>query len=365
MTSPARAEDRQKERADFLSAAGWGEADARALAGDASTRSYERLTLGERQALLMNAPPAAESAACPPKATPEERRALGYNAMARLAGPNLHAFTAVAGVLRGAGLSAPEIYAADAKRGFALIEDLGDDLFARAIPNGADEKTLYSAAIDALLALHAARPDAPASDQYTMLSYDRTALEAEVGLLSEWYWPLRLGGPAPSSLEAEYYAAWAPVLSGLSEPNAIILRDFHAENLLWLPDRDGAKRVGIIDFQDGLLGSRAYDLVSLLEDARRDVSLPLAEAMIERYVEGARKQEGFDEEAFRRDYAILAAQRNAKILGIFARLVKRDNKPRYLDFTPRVEDHFRRDLARPELAPVRAFIAAHLPDLVS
>lgn len=358
-------DERRAQRDAFLNNAGWAGAEARALAGDASTRSYERLRLAGRPAILMNAPPAAESAPCPPDAGPGERRALGYNAMARLAGPNLRAFLAVDAALREAGLSAPEIYAADAATGFALIEDFGDGLFAHAIPAGADEETLYAAAIDALATLHAAAPAPPAGDGYRMLDYDRTAMEAEIGLFTEWYWPFRLGAAAPSSMEAGWFAAWAPALDALSAPSQIVLRDYHAENLLWLPDRAGARRVGVIDFQDGLVGSPAYDLVSLLEDARRDVPPVLADAMIARYVAASRGRAGFDEDAFRADYAILAAQRNAKILGIFARLIRRDGKPRYAGFLPRVEAHFRRDLARPPLAGVRAFIAGRLPDLIA
>jgi aminoglycoside/choline kinase family phosphotransferase len=357
------AANRAEMRAAFLKAAGWGEAEARALAGDASTRSYERLTLGGERALLMNAPPAAESAPCPADAGPATRRALGYNAMARLAGPNLHAFMAISKNLRAAGLSAPEVLAANADQGFALIEDLGDDLYARIIGKGADETTLYETAVDALTVLHAARPSPPTSPQYTMLSYDLTALEAEIGLLIEWYWPHKKGAPPPQPVIAEYYDAWAGVLTLVSPPREIVLRDFHAENLLWLPGRRDIERAGIIDFQDGLIGSGAYDLVSLLEDARRDVDLDLAARMIKRYALGAAAQGPFDEAAFHRDYAALAAQRNAKILGIFARLVKRDGKPRYLEFMPRVEDHFRRDIARAPLAPVRAFFAEHFPDL--
>lgn len=354
---------RREERARFLEGAGWGDALARPLAGDASTRSYERLERAGARAILMNAPPKAESAACPPEAGAMERRALGYNALARLAGPNLHAFLAVDDALRGLGLSAPEVYAADPALGFALIEDLGDALFARAIPAGADEETLYTAAIDALLRLREGAPQAPKNEHYAMLAYDRIAMEAEIALLIEWYWPLRKNEAAPSSLAADYFAAWAPVLDRLSPPAVMVLRDYHAENLLWLPEREGAARAGLIDFQDGLVGQGAYDLVSLLEDARRDVSPGVAEAMTRRYCEGAARLGAFDEEAFRRDYAILAAQRNAKILGIFARLVKRDGKPRYLDFLPRVEAHFRRDLARPALAPVRRFFAQRMPEL--
>ena len=354
---------REEEKQAFLKSAGWADARRAPITGDASTRSYERLILGDQRAVLMNAPPAAETASCPRGAGPAERRALGYNAMARLAGPNMHAFLAVDEALRAAGLSAPEIYAADPAAGFALIEDLGDDLFARTIPDGADEETLYAAAVDALLELARAAPQPPDSDSYAMLAYDLTAMEAEIALLPEWYWRLLRHERPQSSIEAEYFAAWAPVLEKLSVPGSIVLRDYHAENLLWLPERSGAKRVGVIDFQDGLVGQPAYDLVSLLEDARRDVSPALADSMIKRYCEGARGIGGFDEAQFRADYAILAAQRNAKILGIFARLVERDGKPRYRDFLPRVEAHFRKDLDRPELAEVRNFFRRHLPEL--
>jgi aminoglycoside/choline kinase family phosphotransferase len=358
-------DQRRAERAVFLSAANWSAARAEPLAGDASTRSYERLHLGGRRALLMNAPPKAETAACPPDATPEQRRALGYNAMARLAGPNLHAFLAVASSLRNAGLSAPEVYHADPAAGFALLEDLGDDLFARAVGAVAGESALYDAAIRALLTLRKASPAPPKNPHYTMLSYDRTAMEAEIALLTEWYWPFRKGSPASPEVIAEHENAWASALDSLSAPSLMALRDYHAENLLWLPQRVGHARVGVIDFQDGLFGHAAYDLVSLLEDARRDVAPELAEKMIRIYADGARTLGLFDEEAFLCDYAVLAAQRNAKILGIFARLVKRDRKPRYLEFMPRVEAHFRSDIARPALRPLRDFFRRHFPELAA
>lgn len=349
-------------RRDFLSRAGWGAATATPMTGDASTRSYERLTLDRQTAVLMNAPPAAEGAACPPDASPADRRHLGYNAMARLAGPNLNAFVAIAETARAAGLSAPQVFFGDAETGFAIIEDLGDDLYARAIPKGAPEGELYAAAIDALLALREAAPTPPQSASYRMLAYDETAMEAEAMLVLDWYWPYLKGEAASEDLKAEYLAAWRSVLALLPPPSMMVLRDYHAENLLWLPERAGSRRAGIIDFQDGLVGNPAYDLVSLLEDARRDVSDELAKAMVRRYATGAAGIANFDEEAFRRDYAILGAQRNAKILGIFARLIRRDNKPRYAAFFPRVEGHFRRDLAHPDLQPVAKFFGAHFGD---
>lgn len=345
--------------AAFLKESGWTRADIVPLAGDASTRRYLRLEQDGRRALLMLAPPAAETAACPPQASKAERRALGYNALARLAGPNLNAFTAIAGALRQAGLSAPEVYAADPAQGFAVIEDLGDDLYAR-VADAANERELYETAVDALLHLRAHPPIRPKTTAYNMLDYDRTAMIAETELLTEWCWPLKRNESISGDLQAEYSAIFGALIDVLAAPHAIVLRDYHAENLLWLPQRGDVRRVGLIDFQDALYGHAAYDLVSLLEDARRDVAPALAEAMIARYCAGAGE---LDEDAFRRDYAVLAAQRNAKILGIFARLARRDQKLRYLDLLPRVEAHFRRDLAREPLAPLRRFMARHLPEL--
>ncbi|WP_425410333.1 aminoglycoside phosphotransferase family protein [Hyphococcus sp.] len=343
----------------FLDKAGWADAKATPLAGDASSRRYERLEKNGLPAILMIAPPGAEEAACPAAASEQERRTLGYNAMARLAGPNLNAFTSVSNMLRQTGLSAPEVYSADAQSGFALIEDLGDDLFAR-VAGDIDETTLYSAAIDALAHLHLGGVSPPAAPGFQMLDYDALALEAEVMLLLQWYWPLKKNASASDDQCSEYIQLWREAFGALSAPHAPVLRDYHAENLLWLPDRKADARVGIIDFQDALFGHAAYDIASLLEDARRDVSPELANAMLSRYYD--RTGEGVDRGEFERDYAILAAQRNAKILGIFARLAKRDNKPRYLDLLPRVEAHFRDDLKREPMGALAEFMKKHFPE---
>jgi aminoglycoside/choline kinase family phosphotransferase len=314
----------------------------------------------------MNAPRKAETAPCAPEDTPADRARAGYNAEARLAGPNLNAFTQIAQTLTGVGLSAPQVFAADAEAGFALIEDLGDDLFARAIPGGAPEEELYRAAIDVLIALRAAAPPPPATRGYTMLSYDDVALASETRLVVDWYWKHRKGADPAPDIRDEYAAVWAPALSKLRAPSIIVLRDYHAENLLWLPSRRGVARVGLIDFQDGLVGDPAYDLVSLLEDARRDVAPAFAEQMIAYYCSEAKKRfPDFDETAFRSAYAILAAQRNAKILGVFARLIDRDGKKRYADFFPRVERYFRHDLQHPDLIAVRGFFSRHFPELAA
>ena len=335
-----------------------------ALAGDASSRSYFRVRDADRRAVLMSAPAAAEAPPCSPTASAEERERLGYNASARLAGPNLNAFLTIAATLRDVGISAPEIYAADPENGLALIEDLGDGLFAKVVTKE-NERMLYEHAIDVLTRLHAKAPAAPRDDAYQMLDYDHLALRTEAGLFIEWYWPLKKGAPPDEAVAAEFRDAFDEMLSGLRVANAIVLRDYHAENLLWLRDRVGQARVGVIDFQDGLIGSPAYDLVSLLEDARRDVDPELAVAMIARYVFEAEKRGDFDRDQFLADYAILALQRNAKILGIFARLARRDGKERYLDFLPRVEAHFRNDLSRPPASPVRRFFKACFPELTA
>lgn len=360
MKAMMTADEHESALAGFLEKAGWRAATAAPLAGDASTRSYRRLRMNGKQAVLMIAPPASEAPACPPDADEASRRALGYNAMARLAGPNLNAFVGLSAALREAGLSAPAVHAADPGAGFALLEDLGDDLFARIVGKVREEE-LYAAAVDALVTLHHGAPFPPAGPDYVMLDYDALAMEAEAQLLMEWYWPLKKGAAANEDLVAEYSDLWRAAIGDLSAPHTFVLRDYHAENLLWLPARQGVQRVGVIDFQDALFGHAAYDLVSLLEDARRDVDEALADRMIDYYL----TRSDADRDAVRRDYAILAAQRNSKILGIFARLAKRDKKPRYLDLLPRVEAHFRRDLARGALAPLRAFFAKHLPELAS
>lgn len=356
-------EQMMAHRADFIAQAGWADAAARPLAGDASSRSYVRLIDQDRNALLMVAPPGAETASCPPEASEEERCTLGYNAMARLAGPNLHAFVSIAETLRSAGLSAPDIYAIDPTNGFALIEDLGDDLYTSAIAAGADEHDLYRNAVDALIMLRGASLTPPATAHYQMLSYDRIAMTAEVNLLPDWYWRHKTGDDISNDQYDAYRTLWSDIIADVSDPHLMVLRDFHAENLLWLPNRSAAARVGVIDFQDGLYGHAAYDLVSLLEDARRDVSPTLAKDVLDYYCREARAFASFDEERLRRDYAILGAQRNAKILGIFARLIIRDKKPRYLQFIPRVEAHFQNNLRHPALAGLKDYFQQTLPEL--
>lgn len=373
---------------EFLARAGWGDAIVAPLPGDASTRRYLRLTQGERKAMLMDQPQHAESPAAPADASEEARRALGYNAVARLAGADCARFVAAAQWLNAHGLAAPDIYDADPAQGFVILEDLGDALFAEVLADGGDEKELYEHAVEVLAKIHAG--DAPsylpppaatrasplaatspssaaregeAGLRFPLYDYDLTALMAETDLLTEWFLPLALHRKASAEETAEHRSLWRSVLSNRpADRRVFVHRDYHAQNLLWLPERRGVSRVGLIDFQDAVAGSQAYDLISLIEDARRDVSPQIAQAATAHYLDMMRAQGAqVDEQAFRHEMAVMAAQRNAKIVGIFARLYRRDGKARYLAFLPRVWAYLERDLRHPALADLRAWYDRVIP----
>ncbi len=347
----------------FLKSAGWDAAAQHPLPGDASTRRYIRLAMDGRRAMLMDQPQGAEAPPCPPGASAEERRALGYNAVARLAGADTGRFVAAADFLRARGLSAPEVYAADNKQGFVLSEDLGDALYADVLSEGGDAEALYGAAVDALAKLHLEGAPALLPPDKPLHAYDETALIAETDLLPQWFVPLALGREASADEVEEHRALWRGVLqAALASRSVFVHRDYHAQNLMWLPERDGLARVGVIDFQDAVAGTQSYDLVSLLEDARRDVDPALARAMAARYLQSLRDMGGtLDENAFRAQMATMAAQRNTKIAGIFARLYKRDGKPRYLSYLPRVWGYLNADLEHPALAPLKAWYDRTIP----
>ncbi len=247
------------------------------LPGDASTRRYFRLADGSRRALLMDQPQGAETPTAPPGASAEARRALGYNAVARLAGADVGRFAEVARYLKSRGLSAPEIYAADTAGGFLIMEDLGDGLFADVV-TADNEAALYNNAVEVLARLHAEAAPAAIGGKL-LFAYDDVALLAEIDQLTEWYLPQVLGRTATADEIAEYRALWQTALGGITaSPPVFVHRDYHAQNLIWLPQRQGVGRTGLIDFQDAVAGARAYDLVSLLEDARRDVAPAVAKA---------------------------------------------------------------------------------------
>jgi aminoglycoside/choline kinase family phosphotransferase len=355
--------DREEAKAAFLTAAGLAHAQRRPLPGDASTRRYERLTLPSgRSLMLMDAPPLAESPPCDPGWTAEQRRAAGWNATARLAAGRVDAFAATAAYLRGLGLSAPEVLALDANAGLAVIEDFGEGVFARLIADGEDERALYFAAIDAQARLHETPPPAVLSANglsWPLLPYDAVALKGGADLFVEWLPKLTRALDFGPAARAEWDALWTAIAIGGERGAAVFAhRDFHAENLLWLPDRQGPARVGLIDFQDAVLAHPSWDLHSLLQDARRDVAPELEAAALDRYFA---HRPGLDREAFMADYAALAALNEARILGVFARLIVRDGKPRYRQFMPRMWRQLERNLDNPALTGLKVWFDRHAP----
>ncbi|MBX3478011.1 MAG: phosphotransferase [Brevundimonas sp.] len=355
--------DRERQRLDFLTAAGLGDAPRAPLPGDASTRRYERLTTPDgRTLMLMDQPPAAESRPCDPAWSPDQRRAEGWNAVARLSAGRIEAFAAVAAHLTSLGLSAPDIIALDAEAGLAVLEDFGDALFARVIEDGADETPLYLAAVEALAVIH----DAPTPDvlhgpggDWPLLTYDQTALQGGADLFVEWMPKLRPELSFDADAITDWRAAWALVVErGAAGASVVAHRDYHAENLIWLPERSGPARVGMIDFQDAVRAHPSWDLHSLLQDARRDVSPALEAAALDHYFA---LRPGVDRAAFMQDYAGLAALNEARILGVFARLIMRDGKPRYAAFMPRMWTHLERNLRQRGLETVADWFARHVP----
>jgi hypothetical protein len=221
---------------------------------------------------------------------------------------------------------------------------------------------MYQAAIEALARLHARPAPAWLTPDKPLFAYDETAMIAEVDLLTEWFWPLALKRAASADLIDAHRALWRDILRRIGDAQVFVHRDFHAQNLLWRTGEQGLARVGIVDFQDALAGAPAYDVVSLLEDARRDVAPELAEAMTDSYIAASRNEGvALDPAHFRLTAAVLAAQRNAKIIGIFARLYKRDKKPRYLGHLPRVWRYMERDLEHPALTKLRSWYDRHVP----
>jgi len=308
---------------EFLARAGWAGVPRRRLAGDASFRRYERLQGGARRAVLMDAPPQED----------------------------VRPFLAVARILQGLGLSAPEILAEDIEAGLLLLEDFGDSTYTRLLAEGSAEGALYSLAVDTLIELQR-RFEPPLGS--ALPPYDEARLLTEAALLADWYLPAATGRETAPGLRDDYLAAWRAVLPlAAALPTTLVLRDYHVDNLVLLEGRTGIAACGLLDFQDAVIGSPAYDLASLLTDARRDVPPALADAMTRRYL--ASFPAG-DREAFATAATVLAVQRNCKIVGIFTRLCVRDRKPQYLQHIPRVWRLIERDLGHPALSPVRRWL---------
>ena len=313
---------------NFLSSIDWAQAIQSPLAGDASFRRYIRLSQnnGER-AMLMDAPP------------PQE---------------DVRPFIQVAERLLELGLSAPRIMARDVEAGFLLLEDFGDDTYTRLLKNGADELELYQLATDTLIELHRRY-----SADSAIPLYDDGRFLDEAALLVDWYLPAIRGRDTPAATRDTYLQPWQDVLQTARDvPDSLILRDYHVDNLMRLSDRNGVAACGLLDFQDAVIGPVTYDLVSLFEDARRDVSAELATTLTARYLDAFPE---IDRQAFGRSYAVLGAQRSAKIIGIFTRLDRRDGKPVYLEHIPRVFNWLEGDLAHPVLKELQAWFTAEIP----
>ena len=315
-------EDRPEQLERFLANAGWAAARRVPLAGDASRRSYIRLLDGPLpSAILMNAPPSR--------------------------GEDVRPFVTIAAYLAEAGFSSPRIFAADETEGFLLLEDFGDALFARVIEDDPEKETaLYSAACDMLLAL----ADAPLPAGTG--PYGPAEMAPLAGLAATWYGGREDRAPALAKATAEALTA-VP-----AAPPILALRDFHAENLVWLPDRRGTARGGLLDFQDGLIGHPAYDLASIVRDARRDVAPNVRSAIVQRFAQGR----GFEEEALDHALAALGAQRNLRILCVFARLTLHIGKPHNVDLIPRVWALLTTELGHPALADLIAIVSETLPE---
>ncbi|MDE3015950.1 MAG: phosphotransferase [Pseudomonadota bacterium] len=330
-TPPSRLE----QITGFLDRSGYEGATLHPLPGDASFRRYVRVQRGDKTAMLMDAPPQRE---------------------------DVRSYIAIADYLRRSGYSAPEIFAQHPAVGLLLLEDLGDDSYTSMLKadaeGGTREQALYASAIDVLAEWHDRKRRFADPRALVLPEYDTARLMQEVMLFADWFLPQALGKQEAAVLHMEYAGLWREALAGTPlSVDCWVHRDYHADNLMWLPLRRGTKRVGLLDFQDGVYGDAAYDLVSLLEDARRDVSPKLAEAMLARYLDVS----GDDRERFFAAYAVLGAQRNSKIVGIFSRLAARDGKFAYLRFLPRVWRHLERDLAHPALSSLKAWLDRHIP----
>ncbi|MDP2619215.1 MAG: tRNA (adenosine(37)-N6)-threonylcarbamoyltransferase complex ATPase subunit type 1 TsaE [Hyphomicrobiales bacterium] len=347
--------DRLRALAGFIAGASWGGAQRRHLHGDASHRAYERLSRPGGSAILMNAPARPDG--------PPLRDGKPYSAIAHLA-EHVSAFIAIDAVLREKGFSAPEILAADLDQGFVLIEDFGEETFLS--PAGAPLPERFAAAVDLLIAMRAqswpAQVNLGAGRIHHVPPYCDAALAVETELLIDWFAPAFGPGPVSPEAREEFSALWSAAFAILrDDAPALVLRDYHSPNLMWLAERSGIARIGLLDFQDAVFGHPAYDLVALLQDARVDVPERLESILLDRYVAAARREKVFDPDRFRAAYLLLGAQRNSKILGIFTRLSRRDGKDAYLTHLPRVARYLARDLDHPALADLRTWYRRFLP----
>ncbi len=340
----------------FLTGAGFIDARRQRMAGDASTRSYARLFRNDEPVILMNSPRRPDG--------PAIYYGKSYSAAVHLA-EDVKPFVAIANGLRERGISAPAIHYADLDAGFLITEDFGLESFIEGEPPHPMAER-YEAAVDMLAALHWKKlPDVlPLAPQiaYSIPPFDVDAMLVEIGLMLEWYLPDR-GAAPPSTARDEFVTRWRGLLGKTAAmPKTWVLRDFHSPNLIWLDGRSGTAKVGVIDFQDAVSGPAAYDLVSLLQDARIDVPEQLELTLLTRYIKARHAADNaFDPAGFAESYAIMSAQRNTRLLGTFARLNRRDGKPQYLRHQPRIWTYLTRSLAHPVLSGLRGWYETHVP----
>lgn len=341
----------------FLAKTEWKNATRRFLEGDASFRRYESLSgVGPRR-ILMDMPARPDG--------PPVKDGKPYSAIAHLA-EDIRAVVAINRELSARGYNAPITLSCDLNQGLAVIEDLGRNVYGRMILAGADMREPMTAAVDVLARMAGERWPAdvaiPGGGGYHVPEYDIEAQLIEVDLLPSWFWLHIHGTPIPEGIRFEFESIWSRLLPFTQPEDRVwVLRDYHSPNLLWLPERQGLDRVGIIDTQDCLLGHPAYDLASMLQDARVDIAFDMADALYEHYCALRSANKDFDRAAFDIAYAVLGAQRATKILGIFARLSRRDQKHGYIRHMPRVSRYLERNLAHPQLAELKSWFDRHLP----
>lgn len=346
--------DRSLEVREFLDRSGWGHARRSHFSDDASARSYESVSLSGRQTvLLMNSPPLVLG--------PPVRGGKAYAEIAHTA-RTVAAFVAIDRLLAGAGFAVPAIHAQDLERGFAVIENLGRESFTA--PDGAPLAERYAAAAELIAAIHRRawpqEAEAAPGVVHVIPPFDRAAMLIEVDLLLDWYLPAVSGRPATAAERNGFAAIWNAALDRIANTETtLMLRDMQAPNIIWRADRQGLDRLGLLDFQDALIGPAAYDVASLAMDARVTMPESIERQTVEAYVRARQDIGSFDRAAFDLAYATMAAQRNSKILGIFVRLDRRDGKPAYLKHLPRIRTYLRRALAHPALSEMRDFYTGH------
>ncbi|ALG68028.1 aminoglycoside phosphotransferase family protein [Beggiatoa leptomitoformis] len=317
---------RTQQRLSFLAQHGWEHAQIIALPFDASFRRYFRLQQGNSRVLLMDAPPERE---------------------------DVRPFVQIAQHLCALQLSAPQVLHADSEQGFLLLEDFGDATFTCLLNQGVAPLPLYTNAVDALIALH----QHPQAKAIALPAYDTQRLLAEAALLADWFLPAVLGRETTTAIQESYLQCWQTILEALPPPPiTLVLRDYHVDNLMQLAERKGVQCCGLLDFQDALLGASPYDLVSLLEDARRDVPDNLSQLLRERYYQAFPQ---LDRVVFDSWYRVLGVQRHCKVLGIFVRLFKRDGKKQYLQHLPRLLRLLTSGLSAPVLQSLKSWLEQH------